>query len=171
MRTALRTLFAIASLAFTLLCRGDSLHELVRYDCDALGGEVMVSYHVAYNEAGEKLMQSAGEDTWDPWTLVEVDKFGERITRVKTIRRRCKLNEEIYLVEISGAPGNWNLRGEGGGDMSARVVILKEKKRLLDIVLGGTRPEEPVVAWVSIRAGSSKPSIRTIPYDDFYRAD
>jgi hypothetical protein len=141
----------------------------VRYDCNVKGGEVSVSYDVAYNEAGEELMQSAGENAWDPWTLVEVDKSGDRIAKTKTIKRQCKLKDGIYLVEITAAPGNWNLQGMGGGDMSARAAIYKGKKRLVEVVLGGGRSsEDAVVARVSVRSGSSEPSITTVPYDDFY---
>lgn len=101
----------------------DAFYVAVRFECDRKNDFVAVHYLGAYNEQGEALIASLDENGMEPWKLVEVT--GDKIIKQNTVTKECTLSDGTYKVEIGPAPGNSNIQGRCGAEMSAWAEVSK----------------------------------------------
>lgn len=132
----------------------------------------MISLKGAYNEEGKQMLRTKGANEWDPWSLVDLkdDKNETRIIGTRSVRKICRLRDGIYRVEIHPSPGNVNILGSCGGEMSAGVVVEKAAATVVRTDFeGDCHGEDPVIVEVEVRAGSRSPRIRRVPKAEFYK--
>lgn len=157
----MRLTIAIFAFLFPLIASADEWHTLVRYNCDKKQDRLIVAYVGAYNEEGEILDRSAGEDDWP--------KPAENIEG--PFIRSCHLSDGIYSYEVRGVPeGQVNPMGRCGAWSSAKVRITKEDKIMVEEQLDDNcwNPEAPIVSKIVVVAGNSTPIISRVKPDDFY---
>jgi hypothetical protein len=157
-------------LAGTQGATADQFHKLVKYECLPKAGRLVVSLKGAYNEEGKRLLQMKGPDEWNPWSLVDIkdDKNETRIIGRRSVSRTCSLADGEYHVQIFPSPGNENILGTCGVEMSVGVVIKKAERTVVEAAFeGDCHAHDPVVVEVAVRGGTSK--IKRIPKDAFYK--
>jgi hypothetical protein len=148
--------FSATVLPITAVADGD-----VWFDCDPVANRLVISYDNAW-ALGEKLQ---------PGTLL-VMRDDDHIARVKTLHRQCLLSDGAYEIRIWAAPGNFNVQGECGGEVSAGMEIRHRGKRLSYVK--SFEPfchalNEAVLTRVEIRPGSRRPIEHRVPLSEFYR--
>ena len=163
---------ALAFLLRPLAADADSFYTLVRYECVAAKGEVVIRHLGAYNEAGEAMVNNKAENEWDPWKLVKIRDDGNRteIVGIEEVKKTCKLRDGIYEVVIRPSPGNYNVQGRCGAHMSAGVRISKANKRIIDTDFEGDCHEMgSVITDVVVSVGSDTAVVTKVEWDDFYK--
>jgi hypothetical protein len=165
----LRSALVLASITLSLKVYADSFYVAVQFECNKAEGFVAVNYLGAYNEEGEAMMRRLGEDGINPWKLVEV--IDDRITKMSTVRKECELSDGSYVVEIGPSPGNGNIQGRCGAQMSAWATFHKGNKLLLRTGFEGDchDVESPITTKALWRSGAKEPEISDMPYDEFYK--
>jgi len=167
--TSARYVLATMALILALPVHADSFYVAVQFECKKADDLVAVRYLGAYNDEGKAMMEHLGEDGIDPWKLVEVT--GDRITRMDTVIRECELSDGLYVVEIGPSPGNSNIQGRCGAQMSAWAAFHKGSELLLRTGFESDchDVQSPVRTRVVWRAGAKAPEITEVPYDEFYK--
>jgi hypothetical protein len=163
----------IILLAVSITAHADSFYNLIRYKCDLQHDHVIISYVGAYNEAGEDLIENKGEDAWEPWTLVDIDSSGERITKLRVIKKQCRLSDGVYNVSIGPTPYTTNINGRCGAlmGMPGWVEIKKDDKVIIhrqldpDACSGGK--DAQVVTELSLAAGAKAASLKQVSQEKF----
>jgi hypothetical protein len=151
------------------IANADESYKLIRYSCDVGAGVAAVTYAGAVNEAGEELIKAKGQDAWEPRDLVEYDNDGF-VRKTLTIRRKCGLSDGEYEFAIIGKPGNGNIQGECGAEITAELRISRSGKVLYRGPFEGhCHANQPVVVSVSIRAGSPSVAVRKMDADEFFK--
>lgn len=151
--------------------RADGFRTLVRYECDAAANALAVTYAGAYNEEGDRMVAQAGDDAWDPWSLLEIrdDGEGTRVERIKRVSRTCDLGAASYRVTLSGKPGNMDLLKRCGLAVSAHVLVEQDGTTVFDSALEGDCHDGlPVITRIEIVPGET-PRVTRTPRDAFYR--
>ncbi|WAJ39528.1 hypothetical protein OU800_09955 [Pseudomonas sp. GOM7] len=167
----MRYLILLMTLFITSPALADWFHTLARYECNQAADALLLSYLGAYNEDGEALLAKAGENEWNPWSLLEIqdDTKGTYVTGIKSIERSCKLSDGIYVVIISGQPGNTNILGRCGAQATASVKIIKNNN---PIYTGSFESDchsgAPVITEIKASPNNSI-KITTTPNNDFFK--
>jgi hypothetical protein len=164
-----RYVLVTVALMLSLPVYSDSFHVAVQFECRKAADFVAVSYRGAYNDEGEVMMERLGEDGIDPWKLVEVTD--DRITRMDTVKRECELSDGLYVVEIGPSPGNGNIQGRCGAQISAWAAFYKGHELLLRTEFESDcfDVESPIRTRVLWRAGAKAPAITEVSYHEFYK--
>ncbi len=162
----------ILLLVVTTTAHADTFYNLIRYKCDLQHNRVTISYVGAYNEAGEDLIENKGKDAWEPWTLLDVDKSGERITKQRVIKKQCQLSDGVYNVAIGPSPYTSNINGRCGALMGIPgwVEIAKNGKvitrRELEPGFCGDMNAQ-VIAEISFAAGAKEADLKLVSHKEF----
>lgn len=167
-----RALLAVATLALLPApARADWFRTLVRYECDTAANALTVTYAGAYNEEGDTMIAQAGDDAWDPWSLLEIrdDEQGTRVERIKRVSRTCDLGTASYRVTLSGKPGNMDLIKRCGLAASAHVLVEQGGATVFDSSLeGDCHDGQPIITRIEIVPGVA-PRVTRTPRDAFHR--
>lgn len=156
----------LASIAFSV--HADEFYVALQVECSKTGDYVAVNYLGAYNEEGKAMVQRLGEDGIDPWKLVVI--ADDHISEMKTLTKQCSLSDGIYIVDIGPLPGNGNIQGRCGAQMSAWMRIHKDDTPLLRTGFeGDCFADYPVTTRVLWRAGAEKAEITEVAHDEFYK--
>jgi hypothetical protein len=83
------------------------------------------------DERSDKYRGDADLNSFDPWSLVEIDKSTSRIVGTKIDARECRLERATYKVEFTPKVFNSNLLGRCGVAMSTHVRITRDEEDLL----------------------------------------
>ncbi|MBN1381409.1 MAG: hypothetical protein JXA41_07030 [Deltaproteobacteria bacterium] len=150
----------------------DNFYKLVGYECDKEANTITLSYTGAHNEDGEKMVANKSSRQWELWSLVATIKDEDHIGSLKTIQHQCELKDGTYTITIGPSPGNFNIQGRCGAFMSAWAEVRRGSNVVLprhDFEADCHDTETPVTTAIIIKAGSRKPIIKTVPWDDFYK--
>ncbi len=162
-----------AFVLFAAAAHADSFDKRVGYDCDPDQDAVILSYAVAYSEAGRNMVKNEEPRRWDPWTLVVEDQKNKHFIRShKTVGGQCRLSDGLYRITIGPLPGNANLQGRCGGFMSAWAVVQRGDEIVLprhEFEIGDCHMTEPVTKKITIKAGGGPVLFEKVPWEDFYR--
>ncbi len=160
----------IVLLAMSAHAHADSFYKLIRYTCDLQHDQLIISYVGAYNEAGKALVDSKGENAWEPSELVEIN--GERIVKLKNVKRQCHLTDGIYEVTISSSPYTGNINGHCGAlsAIPAKLEIAREGRVIFDQTLEGScmDTESRIITEVSLAAGAKEAHTKQVPSNVFF---
>ncbi len=169
----MRVIFIIIAIVLsTTLTYADTFYKLVGYECNKKTNTITLTYQGAYNEAGEEMMARKGPQQWDPWDLIVSMKDMDHIGSLKTIKRKCKLRDGVYTITIGPAPGNQNIQGQCGSWITAWAEVRHGSKVVLPrhyFEAWCDDTKTPVTTAIIIKAGKSKPIIKTVPWNDFYK--
>jgi hypothetical protein len=148
-RTAVGTLLCL----IPFLSRADAFYELLRHRCNVAADTLEVEYVGAYNEAGECLFASRTPDDVNPWDQIEMEKAEEPkfIAGIKAERRRCRLSDGVYDVELAPIPCNRNVLGFNGAMMMASAQVRFPGRRTTTAEFGGCNLESDVKTKLLIR--------------------
>ena len=162
----------ISILLSTSVAYADTFYKLVGYECNYKTGTITISYKGAYNEAGEFMLSNKSSQQWDPEELIATMKDVDHIGSLKTIKRQCKLKDGLYTISIGPAPGNTNIQGQCGAWITAWAEVRRGSKVVLPryyFEAWCDDTQTPVTTSITIKAGNSKPIIKKIPWDEFYK--
>jgi hypothetical protein len=162
----------LALVGYGTSAHADYFHTLVGIKCNTQTDRLIVYYVGAYNEEGEALIARKNGNEWTPGELIVSMQDDDHIGELKTIVRSCELSQGEYEIHIGPSPGNMNIQGQCGAQLSAWVEI-----RLYGEVLVPRRDFEPwchdldgeVLTRVTIDSVSKNPRFTTIKYDEFFR--
>jgi hypothetical protein len=163
-----RLVLAFILASVSLSARADEFYIAVHVECSKASDYVAVDYMGAYNEKGKAMMERLGEKGIDPWKLVTITD--DRVSEMNTVKRECSLSDGDYVVEIGPSPGNGNIQGRCGAQMSAWARIYKEDAQLFYSPFeGDCFSQRPVLTRVLWRAGAAKAETTETPHDEFYK--
>lgn len=168
----MKNLFIFLISLTSIHAQADYFITLVGYGCNKANDSIVVNYFGAYNEAGDELAKNATENQWELWSLVETNDDGI-IGNIKKIEKDCKLSDGDYKVKIQPEPGNMNVNGRCGAQISASFEITKDGITVYR--LGGFEGDchasygQPVTTSVTYGPNLERPKIEKTPYDDFYK--
>ena len=162
----------LAFMGYGTYAHADYFHALVGIKCNAQTDRLVVYYIGAYNEEGEALIARKNENEWTPGELIASMEDDDHIGELKTIVRTCELSHGKYEILIGPSPGNMNIQGQCGAQLSAWVEITRYGN-----VLVPRRGFEPwchdldgeVLTRVTIHSISKTPRFTTIKYNEFFR--
>jgi hypothetical protein len=168
MRTSLLSLLL---LALAGPASADTFYTLVSYECDQDANRIVITYRGAYNEEGENLVRFKSDDQWEPGQLIKSMIDDDHIGELETIHRTCRLADGEYSISIGPSPGNMNIQGRCGAQLSAWVEIERESTKLLrrHHFEGDCHMGAPVLTKVEVQGGKPEPLLSYTPYNEFYR--
>jgi len=160
-------------IALSKTAHADSFYKLIRYNCDRQNDRVTVSYLDAYNDRGEDLVENKGKDAWEPSKLIDIDASGERIAKLRVIKKRCHLSDGVYNVTMGPKVFSGNINGRCGNIMSiaAWIKITKAGRFIArrefedDCVDNGS----PIIVEVSLTARAKEAILKQASHDEFFR--
>ena len=143
---------------------------IISYDCDIANDQIVIEYRGGVNEAFDELKANKGPNAWYPWDLVTVDKDQRAIVKVKKIFKTCNLSDGKYEITIGPEPGNWNIQGQLGAEMSAWVKISKNGKQIIQKTMEDLwHYDAPVISKIIVKAKQARPIIIEVKREDFYK--
>ena len=166
-----RNVIVLVFLSLAIPAFADEFYTLVSYQCDKDNGRVVISYKGAYNEAGQALVGNKGPDAWEPDKLIKSMKDENHIGELTTIEKTCHLSDGDYTVSIGACPGNFNVAGMCGGQISAWVSITHGSKILLPQICFESPQchdlDEPIITQVIVEAGNPVPQLQKTSRSDW----
>lgn len=150
----------------------DEFRKLVTYTCDAKTDQLVVKYNGAYDESGEKLIESKGANSWEPGELRGWAPSDPRFASPKTIVRECTLSDGVYVLQVKPVPEDFrNVNGHCGAWETAFIQVFRGGQSLAEIQLDQSCYDEsaPVVTKVVIHARQKNATITTTPANEFYK--
>jgi hypothetical protein len=162
----------LALSGFATFVHADEFRTLVGFKCNVQTDRLIVYYVGAYNEEGEALVARKNESEWVPGSLIASMEDDDHIGDLTTIVRSCELSHGKYEILIGPSPGNMNIQGECGAQLSAWVEIKRDGK-----VIVARRDFEPwchdldgeVLTRITIDAASKQPRLKTVKSNEFFR--
>jgi len=134
----------------------------------SLNDQIVIEYRGAYNEKGKEMVAQKNDEAWDPNALVEYDDAG-MVKKKRTIKKKYRLSDGWYAVQLGPLPGNDNINGRCGGAISVWVRVLKDGKQILYREMeGACHDMGPVTTKIVIRTRGRTPQITEVSNDSFY---
>jgi hypothetical protein len=146
--------------------------RIITYNCDTANDQIIIEYLCCGDETFEALTNKKVSNAWYPWDLVTADKSGNHIIKTKKIIKTCVLSDGKYKITIGPEPGNWNLQGEHGGDLSAWVEISKNGKKVIHKIMEDNwdwGSNKRIVSKIIFKAKKPQPNIIEVTLDEFYK--
>jgi hypothetical protein len=164
-----RYLAIIALGLFAPAAQADWFHTLVGYKCNPATDRLVIYYVGAYNEAGEKMVKNRNGQEWEPWSLVTM-KDDDHIGDLKTVERTCELPHGKYKLRIGPSPGNANIQGSCGAQMSAWVEVIRDDAIVLTprSLEGDCHGDDDVLTRITFDKGSQDAKLKFLPKSQFW---
>ncbi len=118
-------------LCLALPAHADWFYRFVGYTCDQAKDNLVIYYKGAYNDEGKAMREAKSANEWEPDSLIASMKDDDHIGTLKTISRICELKHAKYQIRIGPTPGNYNIQGMCGANITAWVEVRKNKALVL----------------------------------------
>lgn len=101
--------------------------RFIGFECSPELGLLRISYHV------DRLQSPFAEgELIDTFRLKQNDSSGERVLALRNLRKTCRIGGTLYVVQLRGIPGNWNLNGRCGGLTFGGARVSVDGRTLFD---------------------------------------
>ena len=127
----LQTTALVLLLSLALPAHADWFYRFVGYTCDQANDRLVIHYKGAYNDEGKAMREAKSGNEWEPDGLIVSMKEDDHIGTLKTISRTCRLKHANYRVRLGPTPGNYNIQGRCGANVTAWVEVLRGKALIL----------------------------------------
>ena len=166
MRNAFALLLAFVSSA----SMADQFYVTVGVECNKAESEIVVSFHGAWNEAGERAIANLGRDSWDPRTLVSFtqDTKGKYSIQKKSETSTCLLGKHRYAIVISPelAPG-FHPEGKCATRIGTMATVTLKNKVVSRGGVDACTEKGTVVTSITVRPHKA-PNYQTVSAEVFY---
>lgn len=152
--------------------RADWFYRFVGFTCDRANDQLIVYYKGAYNEAGEGMREAKRKNEWEPDSFIASMKDDDHIGKLTTVTKRCRLKHGNYNVRFGATPGNFNIQGRCGANISAWVEVRKNGKTILPhYELEGDCHDmsAPVTTKIVFSKKSSEPEFTKVLPQEFFQ--
>ena len=164
----------VSSLLFPFLAHGevDRAWPIITFTCDKAKNEVKLKNEVKWGAAGENYPFNAEQGTYNPWSLVSIEKRGKRslISEKKQLTLKCVLDKIEYTFIVKPKIFNTNFNGKCGDRLSVKVSVYKGASTLIEdkAMEGFCHGNAPVLRGIKVKAETSKVKFYEIPRSRFY---
>jgi hypothetical protein len=168
----MRLSYALVVLLIPLAAAADEFHTLVSYVCDVKGDQLVIEYKGAYNEAGEALIESKGENAWSPSHLRGLRPDHPTFSMPKTVIRSCGLSDGSYVFKLKPVPEDLrNVQGRCGDWETASFQVQRGQQTVAEVQFDQSCYDStaPVVTKVIVKARQKAPDIKSVSSNAFYR--
>ena len=149
-----------------------SINPLITYRCDTESDIVIITNSLLSPEEAETYDFSEASGTYNPWDLVTIDHFSNKIKRNRNskIIKKCTLSSGEYTTIIEPKIFSSDMNAACGSSISGTITIeydgfdLMERSAFENFCLGNA----PIITRIRVFGKTSEIKVKKIPKYKFY---
>src|SRR5262245_31184138 len=167
----MRSYLAILLLCFAAPAAHAQFHTVVGYKCNEKTDRLVIYYVGAADQSGEEMVKNKSLNEWTPWSLVTM-KDDDHIGDLETVVRTCELSHGKYTLRIGPAPGNTNIQGQCGAEMSAWVEVTRDGSIVMPArsFEGVCQSDSVVLVRITFDKGKKEPRLKFVTQNEFWES-